>query len=89
LIPLAVHPFLPNLFFASTATMAGEPKYQSPLTSRYASEAMSYNFSNDKKFSTWRLLWLYLAKAEVSPNIANDAQHSRCDAHSNFHCTHP
>uniref|UniRef100_T1JNU2 Adenylosuccinate lyase n=1 Tax=Strigamia maritima TaxID=126957 RepID=T1JNU2_STRMM len=38
--------------------------YQSPLCSRYASQEMSYNFSDDKKFSTWRLLWVYLAKAE-------------------------
>eukprot|EP01134_Creolimax_fragrantissima_P001624 CFRG1624T1 len=39
-------------------------KYQSPLTSRYASAEMSNNFSNDKKFTTWRVLWTYLAKAE-------------------------
>lgn len=39
-------------------------KYRSPLTSRYASPEMAYNFSEDKKFSTWRKLWLYLAKAE-------------------------
>jgi hypothetical protein len=39
-------------------------KYRSPLTSRYASPEMSYTFSEDKKFSTWRTLWLYLAKAE-------------------------
>ncbi|KNC76560.1 adenylosuccinate lyase [Sphaeroforma arctica JP610] len=39
-------------------------KYQSPLTSRYASKEMSHCFSNDKKFSTWRVLWTFLAKAE-------------------------
>ena len=38
--------------------------YTTPLTSRYASEEMSYAFSEQKKFSTWRRLWLYLAKAE-------------------------
>ena len=38
--------------------------YRSPLTSRYASKEMSYNFSDNKKFTTWRTLWLYLAKAE-------------------------
>ena len=38
--------------------------YRSPLTSRYASKEMSYNFSDNKKFTTWRKLWLYLAKAE-------------------------
>lgn len=47
-------------------TMTTQPKYSSPLTSRYASEEMSFNFSNDKKFSTWRKLWLHLARAEVS-----------------------
>ncbi|OWR53249.1 hypothetical protein KGM_210803A, partial [Danaus plexippus plexippus] len=25
---------------------------------------MQYNFSDQKKFSTWRKLWIYLAKAE-------------------------
>ncbi|KAI9223235.1 L-Aspartase-like protein [Blastocladiella britannica] len=39
-------------------------RYQSPLTSRYASKEMAYNFSDNKKFSTWRKLWLYLARSE-------------------------
>ncbi|XP_065185143.1 adenylosuccinate lyase-like [Sycon ciliatum] len=39
-------------------------KYRSPLTSRYASPEMAYNFSDMKKFSTWRRLWLYLAQVE-------------------------
>ena len=39
-------------------------KYKSPLAARYASKEMSYNFSEMKKFSTWRQLWIYLAKAE-------------------------
>lgn len=39
-------------------------RYQSPLTSRYASAEMAHNFSDMKKFSTWRKLWLNLAKAE-------------------------
>ena len=38
--------------------------YKSQLTSRYSSKEMSYNFSDQKKFSTWRKLWLILAKAE-------------------------
>uniref|UniRef100_UPI00358FAAC4 adenylosuccinate lyase isoform X2 n=1 Tax=Myxine glutinosa TaxID=7769 RepID=UPI00358FAAC4 len=41
-------------------------QYRSPLTSRYASAEMSFNFSEKKKFSTWRRLWFYLAKAEKS-----------------------
>ncbi|KAL4239768.1 hypothetical protein ACF0H5_000571 [Mactra antiquata] len=39
-------------------------KYRSPLVSRYASPDMAYNFSDLKKFSTWRKLWTWLAKAE-------------------------
>ncbi len=39
-------------------------KYESPLVSRYASNEMLYNFSDFKKFSRWRFLWLNLAKGE-------------------------
>ncbi len=38
--------------------------YESPFGTRYASEEMQYLFSADKKFKTWRLLWIALAKAE-------------------------
>ncbi len=38
--------------------------YSNPLCERYSSEEMMYNFSPDKKFSTWRKLWLALAEAE-------------------------
>lgn len=38
--------------------------YESPLESRYASEEMLYLFSPDKRFTTWRRLWLALARAE-------------------------
>lgn len=38
--------------------------YRSPLSTRYASKEMQYNFSDQKKFSTWRQLWVNLAKAE-------------------------
>lgn len=38
--------------------------YRSPFSTRYASKEMQYNFSDMKKFSTWRKLWLYLAQAE-------------------------
>ena len=40
-------------------------RYESPLSSRYASEEMQYIFSPDKKFSTWRRLWVALARAEM------------------------
>ena len=39
--------------------------YESPLSSRYASDKMQYIFSPDKKFSTWRRLWVALARAEM------------------------
>lgn len=38
--------------------------YESPLNSRYASKEMQYIFSPDKKFSTWRKLWIALAQSE-------------------------
>lgn len=38
--------------------------YETPLNSRYASDEMKYIFSPDKKFKTWRRLWIALAKAE-------------------------
>ncbi len=38
--------------------------YQSPLCSRYADKEMKYLFSEDKKFRTWRALWIALAEAE-------------------------
>ena len=39
--------------------------YESPLASRYASKEMLYLFSPDKKFTTWRRLWIALARAEM------------------------
>ena len=38
--------------------------YSNPLLERYASREMSYLFSPDFKFFTWRKLWLALAESE-------------------------
>lgn len=40
-------------------------EYQNPLVSRYASKEISYIFSDDFKFSTWRKLWVALAESEM------------------------
>ncbi|EFA08776.1 adenylosuccinate lyase [Tribolium castaneum] len=49
--------------------------YRSPLSTRYASKEMQYNFSDQKKFSTWRRLWINLAKAEKELGLdISDAQ---------------
>ncbi|MDD4098936.1 MAG: adenylosuccinate lyase [Lentisphaeria bacterium] len=38
--------------------------YESPFSARYASRDMQYLFSAEKKFRTWRRLWIALAEAE-------------------------
>jgi adenylosuccinate lyase len=38
--------------------------YENPLITRYAGKQMAYLFSDDKKFKTWRKLWIALAEAE-------------------------
>lgn len=44
--------------------MEERDKYETPLAQRYASQEMQYIFSPDKKFRTWRLLWIALAETE-------------------------
>ncbi len=39
--------------------------YESPFCTRYASPEMQYIFSADKKFTTWRRLWVALARGEM------------------------
>lgn len=45
--------------------MNNTKSYESPFCTRYASEEMQYIFSADKKFRTWRRLWVALARAEM------------------------
>ncbi|MBQ1332353.1 MAG: adenylosuccinate lyase [Lachnospiraceae bacterium] len=40
-------------------------RYQTPLAERYATKEMQYIFSPEKKFRTWRKLWIALAEAEM------------------------
>ena len=44
--------------------MSDYDKYVSPLSELYASREMQYLFSPDKKFRTWRRLWIALAETE-------------------------
>lgn len=54
----------------------------SPLSSRYADDEMKYIFSSDKKFSTWRRLWIALAESEKELGIdITDEQIDEMRAH--------
>uniref|UniRef100_A0A3B3XL43 Adenylosuccinate lyase C-terminal domain-containing protein n=1 Tax=Poecilia mexicana TaxID=48701 RepID=A0A3B3XL43_9TELE len=58
-------------------------KYRSPLVSRYASKEMAFNFSDKKKFTTWRKLWILLAKAEKELGLPiTDAQIQEMETHA-------
>ncbi|MBQ4190422.1 MAG: adenylosuccinate lyase, partial [Clostridiales bacterium] len=58
--------------------------YESPLNSRYASPEMQFIFSPDKKFTTWRELWIALAEAEKELGLnITDEQIADLKAHKN------
>ena len=49
-------------------------RYTSPLSERYASKEMQYIFSQDKKFRTWRRLWVALAESEYELGLDSITQ---------------
>ena len=57
-------------------------KYESAFSGRYASREMQYLFSQDMKFTTWRGLWISLAKAEKALGLdITDEQIAELEAH--------
>ena len=57
--------------------------YESPLSARYASKEMKYIFSPDKKFRTWRKLWIALAESEMELGLpVTQEQIDELKAHS-------
>ncbi len=58
-------------------------RYQSPLSERYASKEMQYIFSPEKKFRTWRKLWIALAETEKELGLPiTDEQIEELKAHA-------
>ncbi len=58
-------------------------RYVSPLSERYASREMQYIFSPDKKFKTWRKLWIALAETEQELGLPiTDEQIGELKAHA-------
>ncbi len=57
-------------------------RYESPFNARYASKEMQFLFSSDKKFSTWRQLWIALAESEKELGLAiTDEQIAELKSH--------
>ena len=57
-------------------------RYISPFSTRYASDEMQFLFSDDKKFRTWRRLWIALARAEKRQGLdITDEQIAELEAH--------
>ncbi len=58
--------------------------YVSPFSTRYASKEMQYIFSAEKKFTTWRKLWVALARAEHKLGLpVSQEQVEELEAHVN------
>ena len=54
--------------------MTNYETYESPFCTRYASEEMQFTFSAQKKFSTFRRLWVALARAEMKLGLEQVTQ---------------
>ncbi len=54
--------------------MSNTDRYISPFSERYASPEMQFIFSQDKKFSTWRKLWIALAETEMELGLSQDGK---------------
>lgn len=64
--------------------MTDKEKYISPFSTRYSSEEMQYVFSEKFKFTTWRKLWIALAKAEKELGLnITDEQIAQMEAYKN------
>ena len=61
----------------------GNDRYVSPLSERYASREMQEVFSPDRKFRTWRKLWIALAETEQELGLPiTDEQIAELKAHA-------
>ncbi len=64
--------------------MSDYNSYESPFCTRYASKEMQHVFSADKKFTTWRRLWVALARAEMKLGLpVTEEQVKELEAHVN------
>ncbi|MBQ4293924.1 MAG: adenylosuccinate lyase [Lachnospiraceae bacterium] len=52
----------------------GTDQYISPFSERYAGKEMQYIFSQDKKFQTWRRLWIALAETEMELGLSENGK---------------
>ena len=56
--------------------------YENPLISRYASRSMARLWSDQRKFSTWRQLWVWLAQSEQELGLSiTDQQLAELESH--------
>lgn len=62
--------------------MQDRNRYENPLVSRYSGKEMNFVWSPQNKFSTWRRLWVALARAEQELGLGiSDAQIAAMEAH--------